>query len=232
MPRKTLTRRIPSGHTLKASWDGADVVTTVAGVHFVGGSQGRAFQVAPAGAHDFACEFLTPARTVARSRVRGMELRVSVANDGSSTFASLLGRHHELMTVFSGPAPQIRTISELFSVLDIKDSPHGMTVVPQRATGLTVAGEHMVVTTNDSMSMDVPAPAYAEQLLPRKRGQRTRRGEVWRNKLPGRRGNRAHDYSYLVGTPSGIAEVQFADPTVISEDQAMAVLDSIDVTWS
>ncbi|MDO5663520.1 MAG: hypothetical protein Q4G40_12555 [Brachybacterium sp.] len=232
MPRQNLTRRSPSGHTLTASWDGAELVAEVAGVHFAGGSYGRAFQIAPSGAHDFACQFLTPATLVARAQVRGRELRISTATDGSVTFASLIGAHYELMTVFSGPAPAVSTIAELFAVLDVDDAAEGMTVIPQRATGLTVAGEHLVLTAADSMSVDVPAPSYARALRPNKRGGRTRRGEVWRNRLPGRRGNRVHDFSYIVSTPRGIAEVQFEDPAAVQESAALTALDSLDVAWT
>lgn len=232
MSRRSTTRISPSGRALTLRWEGEEVVSNVSGVHFAGGSYGRAFQIAPAGAHDFAATHLVPADVVHRRRLGRLELRVSVAKDAGSTFASLIGGHHELMTVFSGPAPDPATIAELFGVLDIADDPHGMRVTPQRATGLTVAGEHVFVQNADSASIDVPAPQFSRELLPRRAGIATRRGEAWRSRLPGRRGDRVHDYAYTVGTPKGVAEVAFADPEAISDEAALAVVDSLDVSWS
>lgn len=232
MGRKRVTRIGPSGAQLEVSWDGDDVATNVSGVHFVGGSYGRAFQIAPVGAHDFAAENLLDATLVSRVRVKGDEIRISAARDGSSTIASLIGKYHELMTVFSGPAPEVGVITELFAVLDVKDHKDGMRVIPQGATGLTVSGEHVFIQNNDSTSVDAPAPAFARDLIPRKAGRKTKHGEVWRTQLPGRSGNKAHDYSYVVGTPTGVAEVMFADESAISEEQALTVIDTLDIRWS
>lgn len=233
MSRQKVTRVSPSGRAFTMSWSGDHVVSHVSGVHFVGGSYGRAFQVAPAGAHDFAAEHLyLGADLVSRDRMGRYELRVSRAKDGSATFASLIGQHHELMTVFSGPAPKASAIRELFAVLDVKDSANGMTVTPQNETGLTVSGEHVFVQCADSTSIDVPAPQFARDMLPKRAGQRTSQGEVWRSQLPGRSGKTVHDFSYTIGTDRGVAEVVFADASVISESAALAVLDSIDIAWA
>lgn len=231
MPRNKSVRLSPSGNRVSVSWDGKTVASNVSGVHFVGGSYGRAFQIAPAGAHDFAAENLLDAQLVERVKVRGKEIRISTARDGSSTIASYIGNHHELMTVFHGPAPATRMITELFAVLDIKDNANGMTVTPQGATGLTATGEHVFLQMEDSASVDIPTPDHARQLLPKRAGQKTKHGEVWKTLLPGRSGKKVHDYSYLVGTPTGVAEVVFADDTVIGEDAAMEFIDGLDVSW-
>lgn len=232
MGRRKYTRISPSGVEMELSWEGAEVATHVAGVHFAGGSFGRAFQISPLGAHDFAAQNLLDASLSSRLQVKGHEVCISTARDGSSTMATLISSHHELMTVFAGPAPEASTIAELFAVLDITDSRAGMQVTPQPATGLTVSGEHIVVTHEDSTSIDVPAPAHCREMIPRKAGRRTRHGEIWRNQLPGRTGETAHDFSYVVGTPGGVAEVVFAEQRAISHDAALAVLNSIDVNWS
>lgn len=234
MVSKTVRRVSPSGATMTLGWDGEAMVTHVSGVHFAGGSYGRAFQISPRGAHDFATEFLMKdATSLTRLRQGRHEIRVSSDPARSrSSIATLVGQHHELMTIFAGPAPRKDVILDLFSVLEIEDTPDGMVVTPSRASGLTVNGEHVVIENADSTSIDVPAPAHAHTIIPRKAGRRTRHGEVWRSRLPGRDGNTAHDYSYVVGTGKGAAEVVFADQQRISSERALSVLDSLNIAWS
>lgn len=138
---------------------------------------------------------------------------VSSAPDGSMTVASLIGKHHELMTIFSGPAPALANVGELYAVLDLDDTAEGMRVAPQPATGLTMMNEHVLLVCDDSVSFDLPGPAHADQMVPRHRGGKTRHGEIWRTLLPGRSGARPHDYSYVVGTPTGAAEVEVSPRT-------------------
>ncbi|PIE26525.1 MAG: hypothetical protein CSA58_09015 [Micrococcales bacterium] len=200
-------------------------------MHFVGGSYGRAFQVAPVGAHEFGAKYLFEAELSGRMKVGQHEVRISRTADGRTTLASLIGQHHELMTVFAGPAPESRKVAELFAVLDVRDHRDGMRVSPQRWTGLTVGSENLVLSTVDNTSIAAPAPAFARQVIPSKSGRRTRQGEVWRTQLPGRGKDSAHDYAYLVGTPNGVAEVVFADSEAITEDEAMHMLDTLDLSW-
>ncbi|MCA0435623.1 MAG: hypothetical protein LCH98_03910 [Actinobacteria bacterium] len=204
----------------------------VAGIRFAGGSYGRAFQIHPLGAHEFAMQHLVDAGATKRLLVGRREVKVTSAADRSSTTATLLGAHHELMTVFTGPAPDERRISDLFGVLDIDDAPEGMAVRPQSETMLTPMGEHIVLIAEDFTSVDVPGPTNASEMVPKGRGRKTRNGEVWRNRLPGRAGTRANDFSYVVGTPRGAAEVIASDENLVSEENLLAMVDSLDVAWS
>lgn len=219
-------------HYVTLSWEGATVASHVAGIRFAGGSYGRAFQIHPLGAHDFAVANIIGAATTKRLPVAGRELKVSTAADGTSTTATLVGTHHELMTVFTGPAPAERRILDIFGVLSIDDGPDGMAVRPQGSTLLTPAGEHIVLITEDFTSIDIPGPANASDMVPRGRGAATRHGEVWRNRLPGRGGNRAIDFSYVVGTPRGAVEIIAAEDGQICDPALLAMVDSVDVAWS
>lgn len=232
MPPRKITRRAPGGHYVTVSWDGAGVASHVAGIRFAGGSYGRAFQIHPLGAHEFAMTHIADAPTSGRVLVGRNEVRIATARDGSSTTATLIGKHHELMTVFTGPAPAKRRIIDIFSVLDIDDRPEGMAVTPQPETLLTGAGEHIVLVAEDFTSVDVPGPGNASEMVPKARGKKTRHGEVWRNRLPGRAGQGARDFSYVVGTPRGAAEVIASDEGLISETDLLAMVDSLNVAWT
>lgn len=231
MPARSVTRRSPGGRYVNLSWNGADVASEVAGVRFAGGSQGRGFQIHPLGAHDFAMKHLTEGVLDQRLIVGGREVRVSKAKDGLSTTATLIGPHHELMTVFSGPAPTPQRITDLFSVLDIDDDKDGMRVAPADATLMSVVNEHVALVNSDFTSIDIPGPAHADDLVPRQRGRATKNGEVWRAKLPGRNGKRAHDFSYIVGTRRGAVEIVASDPGGISAVDLLAMVDSMNVSW-
>lgn len=231
MGRQSLVRRGPSGDYVSLSWSGAQCISEVAGVRFAGGSVGRGFQIQPLGAHDFAMEHLSEGVTSRRLLVGRREVKIGTAGDGSSTTATLLGRHHELMTVFQGPAPSDARISELFGVLDIDDDKDGMRVVPAAATMLTKTTEHLVFVNEDSTSMDVPGPAHADQIVPKRAGEGTKHGEVWRAGLPGRSGKSARDFSYVVGTTLGAAEIQ-AGTEQISDADLLSMVDSVNVRWS
>lgn len=232
MGRHRLTRRAPGGAVLEMSWQGAAPGSQVSGVRFAGGSYGRGFQIHPAGAHDAAVEAFTPGARTSRLVVGRREVKLSVAADRTSATATLLGEHHELMTVFTGPAPSTARIVDLFGVLDVDDAPEGMRVVPRRSTLLSVMNEHHVVVAEDLVSVDVPGPAHAKRLVPRHRGRRTRHGEVWKSPLPGARGKgRGRDFAYVVGTPTGVAEVVASDADATTDAALLAMVDSLDVAW-
>lgn len=231
MSLRELIRRSPGGHYVTVRWDGAEPVSQVAGIRFAGGSVGRGFQVQPPGAHDFAMTHLADGSTSRRLLVGRHEVKVSTAGDGSSTTATLIGAHHELMTVFMGPSPELNRIADIFAVFDIDDDADGMRVQPAPVTGLSAVNEHLVVVAADFTSIDVPGPAHADDLVPKRRGRSTRHGEVWRSLLPKRGGGRAHDYAYIVGTPTGAAEVIASDPDAVSESDLLTMVDSVDVSW-
>ncbi|MDO5628426.1 MAG: hypothetical protein Q4G43_08910 [Mobilicoccus sp.] len=244
MARQHLTHRAPSGDILDLDWDGAAPGSQVSGVRFAGGSYGRGFQVHPLGAHEFAITHFTPGARTERLVVGRNEVRVAV--DGTSTTATLLGSHHELMTVFTGPPPTSARIVDLFGVLDIDDAAEGMRVTPSRSSLLSVMNEHHVVVVDDFISMDMPGPAHARRMAPGHRGSRNARGnEVWKSELPGRglgrgsnngnngNGNgRARDFAYIVGSRTGVAEIIASDPEATTDDAVMTLVDSLDVAWS
>ena len=217
---------------LTASWRGKNVGSHVCGVRFAGGSVGRGFQVHPRGAHDFAMSIAEGSATHQRVLVGRHEVEVSTV--GASTTASLLGQHHELMTIFEGPAPARERITELFGALDVDDNPRGMRVRPTSASMLSLLSEHVVFVADDFTSMDAPGAPNADRLVPRGRGrgQGTEHGEVWRNRVPGRGGNRAHDFAYIVGTPRGVVELVASEPAAITEQALLDMVQSLDVTWS
>lgn len=232
MAQRQVTRRSPGGNIVAVQWDGAKTISEVAGVRFAGGSYGRGFQIHPLGAHDFALKNIIEGANVKRVLVGRRELKIGKSADNQTTIATLIGSHHELMTIFQGPAPAAQVIGELFGVLDIDDAAEGMRVVPQNATMLSVMNEHIVIVNDDSTSLDIPSAAQASQIVPKHKGAKTKHGEVWRTKLPGRKGNRAHDFTYVVGTPKGAADVVAASTDAVTDKALLAMVDSVNVAWS
>ena len=227
-------KRAPSGNILTASWRGKDIGSHVCGVRYAGGSVGRGFQIHPRGAHDAAMRMVEGPVIHERVLVGRNEVKVSTATDVGATTATLIGRHHELMTVFTGPAPARERIAAIFGVLDINDHPHGMRVAPTRASMLSLVSEHIVFVADDFTSMDAPGAPSAQRLVPRGqgRGKKTQKGEVWKSKVPGRSGNKAHDFAYIVGTPRGAVELVAGAPAEITETALLEMVDTMDVTWS
>lgn len=219
---------------LTASWRGKEVGSHVCGVRFAGGSVGRGFQVHPRGAHDFAMGIADGNVEHQRMLVGRREVKVSTVADAGSTTATLLGQHHELMTIFSGPAPSRERIVEIFGTLDIVDSARGMRVTPSGASMLSMVSEHIVFVADDFTSMDAPGAPNADRLVPRGRGRGrgTQHGEVWRNRLPGRSAEGAHAFAYVVGTPRGAVELVASDTETISAEALLDMVDSMDVAWS
>ena len=225
----------PSGSRVQVEWaNETPLLTITAGVRFAGSNYARGFQIGLPGHHQFAAEHMVPATLRRRLVVGNREVLVSQANDGSATIATLVGRHHELMTVFSGPAPAEAAIIDLFGVLDIDDQPAGMRVVPNAASLVTVASEHVIAVIEDRGSVDVPGLAQAKALLPTSRGAVATRGEIWRSPLPGTasaRGDRARAYSYILGYPRGVAEVQLEPEGAATDAELLDWMDTIEVSW-
>lgn len=226
----------PSGGRVELAWsDEAPLTSLAMGIRFAGSTYGRGFQIGPRGHHDFAARYLLPATLRERLVVRNREVLVSEADDGSATIATLLGEHHELMTVFGGPGPGRTALSDLFGTLDIHDEPEGMRVAPRSASLLTVLSEQIVAVTETRGSINVPSPPQAKTLVPTWRGAKTTHGEVWRSLLPdaSRRSEapRARDYAYVIGCAKGAAEVHLEPEGAISDDELLQWVDSIRVTW-
>jgi hypothetical protein len=231
---QTLRLVAPSDATVTVELPADQRVTSVAaGVRFAGGSYGRGFQIGPRGHHDFACAHLVPASTIDRFVVHGREVVVAEAADKSTAIATLMGEYHELMTVFGGPAPQRSNIIQLFSMLEIDDRVGGMVVKPKSATLLGTLNEHLTVVVEGYGSLSIPGAGQAHNMLPKHRGAKTKKGEVWRTPLPGvtTQSSRARDYSYVLGFKAGLAEVHFDDGDTPGDDARLAWLDQINVAW-
>jgi hypothetical protein len=223
----------PSGGRVRVGLPAdAPVSNVVAGVRFAGGSFGTGFQIGPRGYHDFACAHVAPATPRERLLVHGREVVVAEADDRQSSVATLMGRYHELMTVYAGPAPRRDRVFALFGSLRIEDRADGMVVTPTSATLLDTMTEHIVVVVKDRGAMSIPGPRQALALKPAHAGARTRYGEVWKVSYPGGEatvGPRRH--SFILGCPAGMAEVHLSNAASLSEDDLLSWLNDIDVAW-
>jgi hypothetical protein len=212
----------PSGGRVRIALpDDRPVSTVAAAVRFAGGSYGTGFQIGPRGYHQFACTYVAPAVTRDRLLVHGREVVVAEANDRQSSVATLIGAHHELMTVYAGPAPGSDRVSALFTSLEITDHAEGMVVRPRAATLLDTMTEQVAVVVRGRGTVSIPGPRQALALVPKHPGAPTRYGEVWKVALPDTNGR----YSFVLGTPAGLAEVHLTDPG------GLDWLAEIDVAW-
>jgi hypothetical protein len=223
----------PSGATVEVDLpDESPVSSVAAGVRFVGGSFGTGFQIGPRGYHDFAATVVAPATQRDRLVVHGREVVVAEADDGESSWATLLGTYHELMTVYAGPAPRRDRVFALFSSLRITDRVGGMVVRPRSATLLDTMTEQVMVVVKDRGSLCIPGPRQARALTPRHAGARTRHGEVWKASYPGAEGlTRASAHMFILGCPGGVAEVHLPPTPAVAERDQLAWLDGINVGW-
>jgi hypothetical protein len=233
MALQTLRLVAPSGGHVRVDLSAdAPVSNVVASVRFAGGSYGTGFQIGTRGQHDFAATYAIAASPHERFMVHGREVMVAEADDRQSSFASLVGPYHELMTVYSGPAPRRERIFALFHSLNIQDAPAGMTVRTHSATLLDAFSETLVIVVKDRGSLTIPSPRQALTLAPRHAGARTRNGEVWRAPFPGARPAAGPaDYSYLVAFPAGLAEVHLRENAAATEAEQLAWLDDLNVAW-
>jgi hypothetical protein len=210
----------------------APVSGVSAGVRFAGGSFGTGFQIGPRGYHDFACTWVAPATLRERLLVHGREVRVAEANDGQSSVATLIGTYHELMTVYAGPAPRKDRVFALFGCLELEDHVDGMVVRPRTATLLDTMTEHLVVVVEGRGSMAIPGPRQARMLVPRHAGARTRHGEVWKAPYPGAVDpTQVGGHAFILGCPSGLAEIHLNGPAEVTEGQLFGWLNEISVAW-
>ncbi|MGC9671159.1 hypothetical protein ACNTMW_32010 [Planosporangium sp. 12N6] len=223
----------PSGGLVTIDLPADPAVSSVAaGVRFAGGSFGTGFQIGPRGYHDFACTYVAPARMRERLLVHGREVVVAEAHDGQSSLATLMGVYHELMTVYAGPAPRRDRVFALFSSLQVEDHVGGMVIRPRSATLLDTMAEHVIVAVRERGSLAIPGPRQALALRPPHAGARTRHGEVWKVRHPDADGSaRTGGHSYILGCPSGIAEVHLAGTPGLAADDALGWLDDINISW-
>lgn len=213
----------PSGARVAITLPGPEPVSSLAAaVRFAGGSHGTGFQIGPRGYHAFAATHVAPAEITDRFLVHGREVVVAEARDGQSSMAALIGEHHELMTVFAGPAPRRDRVFGLFSSLRVTDTVAGMVVAPRRMTLLDTMSEHIVLAVRGYGQVSIPGPAQARNHLPTHAGAKTRHGEVWKVPLEG------SGHMFVLGFAAGVAEVQLADGAT---PEQLDWLDGIDVAW-
>jgi hypothetical protein len=196
------------------------VASIAAGVRFAGGSYGTGFQIGPRGYHNFACTYVAPGATRDRFLVHGREVVLAEADDKQSSVATLMGIHHELMTVYAGPAPSRDRVAALFGSLEITDHAAGMEVRPRLATLLDAMTEQIAVVVRDRGTLSIPGPRQALAMVPKHAGAPTRYGEVWKVAYPA--GDR---YSFLLGCRAGLAEVHLKDSGNLDW------LSEIDIAW-
>ncbi|GAA2841653.1 hypothetical protein [Crossiella cryophila] len=230
MAGSTLRLRGPSGREVTVGLpDQARVTAVAAEVRFAGGVYSRGFQIGPRGYHEFACREVLPATPVDRFLGAGREIVVAATADRDTTVVSWLGPFHELLTVFSGPAPDRETLVALFAGLDLDDQPAGLRV---RAVVEQVL-ERITLTVHGRGTVTIPGPETARQVLPKHRGAATPGGELWRLALPGRTGSAdARDYLFVLAGPRGAAEVQLSRDTVASTEELLDWVGGLNVAWA
>ncbi|MGP3947158.1 hypothetical protein [Streptomyces sp. 7N604] len=224
----------PSGDRLALRLAGEAPVRAVAtNVRFVGGAYSRAFQIGSRGYHDFVRKHVIKAAPTDRFVVKGRETVVAASADGNTTLVTLKERYHELMTVFTGPAPSRQTLIGLFGTLEIEDHPRGMRVRPERFTQGDTALEQVAVVVADRGTIVVPGPRQAGRMVPKHRGKSTRHGELWRVPLPGRAGSASeHDYLYVVAGTKGAAQVRIDPGSGLGTAALLDWVDGIDAAWT
>ncbi|MBP2474640.1 hypothetical protein JOF53_003512 [Crossiella equi] len=230
MAGSTVRLRGPSGSPVAVRLpDEARVTSVAAEIRFAGGAYSRGFQIGPRGYHEFARRELLGATATDRFPAAGREVVVATTSDRDTTIVSWLGPYHELMTVFSGPAPSRETLAGLFGGLDLDDAPSGLRV---RAP-LESVQERITLSVDGRGVVTVPGPATAARSVPRHRGAPTAHGELWRLVLPGREGSTdVHDHLYVLAGPRGAAEVQLSRESVATPEELLAWVSGISVEWA
>jgi hypothetical protein len=233
VPSSTVKLRAPSGNRLTVRLgDDAPVRAVAANVRFVGGVYSRGFQIGPRGYHDFIRRHVIEAAPKDRLVAAGREVMVAATADGDTTIVTLLEQYHELMTVFSGPAPGRQTLVGLFGTVEIDDHPQGMRVRPARFTLGDTVLEQFAVTVADRGTISIPGARQARNLVPAHRGKSTKHGEVWRVPVPGRASPAGErDYSYVVAGAKGAAEIRLDQDGALDTAALMNWVDGIDVAW-
>ena len=196
------------------------------------GSLGRAFMIGPRGYHARARQDMMPGTDLERFLVAGHEVVVAEAHDKQGSVATLIGTHHELMTVFSGPRPERRRVADLFGSFVIKDDPAGMTVSPRPDTLLDTLSEAVTVVVAGRGVIDMPNVTLPSVTAPRHAGASTRHGEIWRSVLPDTdAATPLERFTFTVAFDRGLAHVHFLD-SATTADELLGWLDDINVTWA
>jgi hypothetical protein len=225
--------RAPSGRLVSIT---AGHDATVLGVNtsfFVAsGKTSRVFMIGSSGYHDLACEVLVKATLAWRGYVSGYELVASVDDSGGVLITTLLGPHHELMTVFADGAPARGHVESIFASLVVEDLPEGMAVTPGNDAFSTIAWEDVSVIVDQRGALNIPDPTGAARLIPKWRGARTQKGELWRRSADeGSSDQSMKGTSYILGCPRGVAEVHISPRTSAGRSELLGWLDTLEITW-
>ncbi|GGK04785.1 hypothetical protein GCM10010123_38430 [Pilimelia anulata] len=235
MASRTYAVIAPDGASLTFEFGGAprDEPTNVSQLRLGGGNLSRAYVIGKRGRHEGVLKYsLRSGTNVDRIKVYGKD--VVIAQGEGTAAATFRGDYHDLTTMFSGPRPPTSRISEIFNGLRIEDSPNGMRVDVKGSRMIDSLGWVSVMMVPHHGAVHASNPARATALLPPHAGQRTRHGEIWRTPLADRsRHTRPRDFSYLVGSSSGLAEV-FLDPfgSAVSDADLLDWLDHIKISIS
>lgn len=237
-----LELRAPSGTRLRVALPDEPTVTSVSAfAQFAGGSYSRMFQTGARGFQEIANRDLVPATVHDRFILRGGEVAVATSADGDVTTAAWLGRYHEAMTVFTGPAPPREAILSVFDQFSFDDDVAGLRMTASkrsRLDGIDLVSEGLTVVVLGRGYLSIPEPRNARSIVPGHRGSRTQHGEVWRaNKVPEGeptplvKSPQPRDYMYILATAGGAAQVDFFPDASASDQQLLDWLEAIDVAW-
>jgi hypothetical protein len=234
-----LELQAPSGQRLQVTLPDVPSVTSVsAHAQFAGGAYSRIFQMGARGFQEIANRELVPATVRDRFVLQHREMVVATSDDDNVTTAAWMGPYHEVMTVFTGPAPRRAAIVSVFGQFSFDDDVSGLRMTPARLSGIDLVSEGMTVVVLGRGYLSIPAPANARSIVPGHRGSRTGHGEVWRaprvpegEPTPSIESQRPRDYMYILATAKGAAQVDFFADATASDEQLLDWLEAINVTW-
>lgn len=232
MTATQVTVRAPSGRLVDiTAGTGEKVLGVNTSCLLTSGKTARVFMIGNRGYHDLACEVMVPAKLAWRGYVSGRELLASLDDSGTVLVATLVGKYHELMTVFADGAPDRTRVEAIFASLKVDDTPQGLTLTPLNDTFSTIAWEDVSVIVDERGALNVPDPGGSQGIVPQWQGSKTSKGELWKRQLDGASGRSIRDFAYVLGCPRGAAEVSISSRTSATEAELLTWLDALSVGW-
>lgn len=223
----------PSGRSLAVTLgDQEPMICVHSGFDYALGPAVRTWQIGARGYHDATCREMVAAFPRWREVVLGNELVVSSTIDDTVTVATLIGKYHELQTIFGGPAPSLERIVSIFVEFIPEDSPAGMCVRPTTGSLGTIFAQWFNLAVANRGILRVPGPESASALVPSWQGAPTKYGELWQKivdpglVLPGS----PVPSIYVLGCPRGAAQITLFSETAGTEPIANW-LDGCRVSW-
>ncbi|HEX8305089.1 MAG TPA: hypothetical protein VF612_09435 [Jatrophihabitans sp.] len=209
-----------------------EIETMASQIRFAGSSYSRGFQVGGPNYHDnLQRDVMHDAKLVGRLMTADRrEVRVSRSEDEDTTIATLIGDHHEVMTVFPGPAPTNSRVLGVFDSVDIRDSAEGMTVRLRSGSMVSLFSETTVIICAGLADLSIAAASPSS--LPKWRGSATQHGQLWRNaNRPDRAGlSAARRADYLLAFPRALVELVPA-PRGVPDDVLLDWTDGLRIDW-